>query len=138
MLDGQYAQAIDVLQHALSAASPASLTHAYALYDLGRSLRLSGDPGDAVPVLQQRLRIPNQTDVVRHELGLALRVLGQGGGSPTSGPPRASSGGRQGRGSPTSEPPRASSGGVAPTPPHKPGHEDHGQHRGHVRHGGGD
>ena len=28
------------------------LTYAYALYDLGRALRLSGDPTAAVPILE--------------------------------------------------------------------------------------
>jgi tRNA A-37 threonylcarbamoyl transferase component Bud32 len=106
MLDGQYSQAIDVFHQALRAASPGSLTYAYALYDLGRSLRLSGDPRAAVPVLQQRLQIPNQTGVVRHELDLALRALGQGG----------------------SGPPSPASGGTAPAPPGKLKHGDRGKH----------
>ncbi len=59
----------------MSAASPSSLTYAYALYDLGHALRLAGDPAAAVPVLEQRLRIPNQTAVVRAELNLALAAL---------------------------------------------------------------
>ena len=29
------------------------LTYAYALYDLGRALRLSGDPAAAVPILER-------------------------------------------------------------------------------------
>jgi hypothetical protein len=66
-----------VLRKALSAAPPASLTYAYALFDLGRSLRLAGDPRAAVPILYQRLQIPNQTGVVRVELQLALRALGR-------------------------------------------------------------
>ena len=36
--------------------------YAYALFDLGRSLRLSGDPRAAVPVLYRRLQIPDQTE----------------------------------------------------------------------------
>jgi tetratricopeptide (TPR) repeat protein len=111
MLAGQYSQAIGVLHQALNAASPGSLTYAYALYDLGRSLRLSGDPRDAVPVLQQRLQIPNQTGVVRQELDLALRAIGQGPSGPSS----------------------PASGGTAPAPPGKLKHGDHGHHkdRGH-------
>ena len=65
---------------------PTSLTYAYALYDLGRSLRLAGDPKDAVTVLYQRLQIPNQTPEVRQQLQLALLALGQaanGGGAAT-------------------------------------------------------
>jgi len=90
MLDGEYSQAIGVLHHALAAADPGSVTYAYALFDLGRSLRLSGDLRAAAVVLQQRLQIPNQTDVVRQELQLALRELGQqvnGSGGAATGPP---------------------------------------------------
>jgi serine/threonine-protein kinase len=74
---GNYTSAIPVLRKALSTASPASLTYAYALFDLGHSLRLSGDPRAAVPILYKRLQIPNQTGVVRVELQAALRALGQ-------------------------------------------------------------
>ena len=90
MTDGDYAAAIPVLQKAVAAASPSSMTYAYALYDLGRSLRLAGDPRQAVQVLYQRLQIPNQTGVVRQELQLALVALGQqasGGASGSAGPP---------------------------------------------------
>jgi serine/threonine-protein kinase len=74
--DGDYSGAISVLRRAVRAASPSSLTYAYALFDLGRSLRLSGDPKDAATVLWQRMKIPNQTGIVRYELELALRALG--------------------------------------------------------------
>jgi tetratricopeptide (TPR) repeat protein len=87
---GSYTSAIPVLRKALSVASPASLTYAYALFDLGHSLRLSGDPRAAVPILYKRLQIPNQTGVVRVELQAALRALGQQaqqqGGSVPAGP----------------------------------------------------
>ena len=91
MLSGSYTEAIPVLRQALAAASPSSLTYAYALYDLGRSLRLAGDPKAAVSVLYQRLKIPNQTETVRLELQEALRALGQqsvrsGGGVPGRSP----------------------------------------------------
>jgi Flp pilus assembly protein TadD len=77
MLAGDYHSAIPVLRRAVAAAPPDSLTYAYALFDLGRSLRLAGDPRAAVPILWRRLHIPNQTPVVRAELTLALRALGQ-------------------------------------------------------------
>jgi tetratricopeptide (TPR) repeat protein len=90
MVDGSYQQAIPVLRQALAAAPADSLTYAYALFDLGRSLRLAGDPRQAVQVLWRRMRIPNQTDVVRTELQLALQQLGQQanatGGAPAQGP----------------------------------------------------
>jgi serine/threonine-protein kinase len=86
---GNYHGAIQVLRQAVSAAPRSSLTYAYALFDLGRSLRLAGDPRAAVSVLWQRLQIPNQTDTVRTELTLALEALGQqasDGGSGDGGP----------------------------------------------------
>ena len=89
MAQGNYTAAIPVLRQAIADASPNSLTYAYALYDLGRSLRLAGDPRQAVQVLWQRLQIPNQTGVVRQELQLALLALGQkanGGAAPAPGP----------------------------------------------------
>src|SRR5436305_12357760 len=73
---GDYQAAIPVLRRALATASPGSLTYAYALFDLGRSLRLAGNPQAAVPLLYRRLQIPNQTDVVRNELQLALQAIG--------------------------------------------------------------
>ncbi len=77
MDDGDYSAAVPALRQAVSAASPSSLTYAYALYDYGRALLLAGDPKDAVTVLYQRLQIPNQTGAVRQELQLALLALGQ-------------------------------------------------------------
>jgi serine/threonine-protein kinase len=106
MNGGNYTGAIPVLQHAVAQADPGSLTYAYALYDLGRSLRLAGDPRAAVPILYRRLQIPNQTGTVRTELTLALRALGQ----------RASGG--------TGQQP---SGGAAASP----GQDGHGHGRGH-------
>ena len=97
MLDGNYAAAIPVLRQALAAAPRGSLTYAYALYDLGRSLRLAGDPKDAAAVLYQRLQIPDQTEAVRRQLQLALLALGArakhsggAGGAPSPAPAPAS------------------------------------------------
>jgi hypothetical protein len=47
------------------------LTYAYALYDLGRAVRLSGRPAAAVPILERRRRIDNQRTTVAAELALA-------------------------------------------------------------------
>ena len=77
MQSGDYAAAIPVLRRAIAAAPPGTLTYAYALYDLGRSLRLAGNPQAAIPILWRRLAIPNQTDVVRTELRLAMQAAGQ-------------------------------------------------------------
>jgi serine/threonine-protein kinase len=81
MAGGNYHGAVQLLRQAVSAAPRSSLTYAYALFDLGRSLRLAGDPRAAVSILWQRLQIPNQTDTVRAELTLALEALGQSAGS---------------------------------------------------------
>lgn len=80
--DGRYTAAVGHLLGAIRAtgqslaactepASESCLTFAYALYDLGRALRLEGKPSAAVPVLAARLRIDNQRTIVEHELELA-------------------------------------------------------------------
>jgi serine/threonine-protein kinase len=53
------------------------LSYAYALYDLGNALRLAGRPADAIPVLEERLKIDNQRDVVQRELDAARAAAGQ-------------------------------------------------------------
>jgi eukaryotic-like serine/threonine-protein kinase len=80
MSAGEYAKAIRVLQEAVDSFPPgtSNLNYAYALYNLGHSLRLAGRPDEAIPVLEQRLKIPNQTDEVQRELDLAKRQAGQG------------------------------------------------------------
>jgi tetratricopeptide (TPR) repeat protein len=95
LIAGSYPSAISTLQQALHSSSPGSLTYAYALYDLGRALMLSGDPHAAIPVLEQRLKIPNQTPVVQQTLDQARRQAGQAS-SPTR-PPASSGGGSQSR-----------------------------------------
>ncbi|HZE05488.1 MAG TPA: hypothetical protein VE127_09705, partial [Solirubrobacteraceae bacterium] len=77
MVAGNYDTAIATLRKAISASTPGSLTYAYGLYDLGRSMVLSGHPAEAVPVLEARLKIPNQTAVVQQELNQALQASGQ-------------------------------------------------------------
>ena len=77
MLAGNYQTAIATLRKAVASADRGSLTYAYGLYDLGRAMVLAGDPGGAVPILEARLKIPNQTAVVQHELNQALQASGQ-------------------------------------------------------------
>jgi tetratricopeptide (TPR) repeat protein len=77
LLAGQYAQAIPTLRKAVSAADPSNLSYAYALYDLGKALLESGNAAAAIPVLEQRAKIPNQTPVVLTTLNQALRAAGQ-------------------------------------------------------------
>lgn len=80
---GRYSEAIPVLERTLPAtgenlrdclqpASETCLTYAYALYDLGKALRLDRDPAAAVPVLRRRLQIENQRPTVQAQLELAL------------------------------------------------------------------
>ena len=47
------------------------MNYAYALYSLGRALRLAGRPDEAIPVLEARRAVPNQTETVQYELDLA-------------------------------------------------------------------
>ena len=80
MRAGQYDQAIPILRQAVNAfpAGTNDLDYAYALYNLGRALRLGGHPDQAIPVLERRLRIPNQTETVRRELAAARRQAAGG------------------------------------------------------------
>ncbi len=72
---GSYEEAIPVLEEAIRVFPPNTddLNYAYALFNLGNALRLSGRPDDAIPVLERRLEIPNQTGTVRRELAAAER-----------------------------------------------------------------
>jgi predicted Zn-dependent protease len=81
MLSGDYQGAIGTLNRAVAAAPHSGLTYAYALYDLGRSLLLSGNPRAAIPILQQRLQIPNQTATVQGLLNQAEQAAGQSSAS---------------------------------------------------------
>jgi tetratricopeptide (TPR) repeat protein len=88
--EAQFASAISILRHALAAtgeklesclepSSETCLTYAYALYDLGRALRLDRQPGTAVPVLERRLQIDNQRSAVHSELERARQEAGAQG-----------------------------------------------------------
>jgi eukaryotic-like serine/threonine-protein kinase len=75
MNQGSYDEAIPVLQQAVDSFPPGTsdVNYAYALFNLGKSLRLGGRPDEAIPVLERRLQIPNQTETVQRELDLARR-----------------------------------------------------------------
>lgn len=75
---GEYDAAVPVLEDAVGAYPEGSedLTYAYALFNLGNALRLSGRPEEAIPVLEQRLEIPNQTGTVEEELAAARAEAG--------------------------------------------------------------
>jgi eukaryotic-like serine/threonine-protein kinase len=138
MLAGNYASAIPTLRQAVAAAPPDDPNHAYALYDLGRSLVLSGDPTDAIPILRQRLQIPNQQATVRAMLDTALAEAGQatptssgGAGATTPSTPTTPTQAPGHSGSPTPPgtppaPPSGSGGAGLPGPGHGPGGDGHG------------
>ena len=75
---GEYAAAVPVLEEAVGAFPEGSedLNYAYALFNLGSALRLSGNPEAAIPILEQRLEIPNQTATVEEELETARAEAG--------------------------------------------------------------
>jgi eukaryotic-like serine/threonine-protein kinase len=77
---GRYEEAIAPLQRAVDSypEGTTDLGYAYALFNLGNALRLAGRPEEAIPVLEERLEIPNQTETVRRELELARRDAGGG------------------------------------------------------------
>jgi eukaryotic-like serine/threonine-protein kinase len=75
---GDYDRAIDLNTRAIQAFPRGTtwqddINYAYALYSLGRALRLAGRPDEAIPVLEARREIPNQTATVQHELDLARK-----------------------------------------------------------------
>jgi serine/threonine-protein kinase len=76
---GEYEQAVPLLEEAVRAFPPGTeeLDYAYALFNLGNALRLSGHPEDAIPILERRLQIPNQTGTVSEELDAARSEVGQ-------------------------------------------------------------
>jgi tetratricopeptide (TPR) repeat protein len=86
---GEYEAAVPVLEEAVRSFPEGSedLDYAYALFNLGNALRLSGRPEEAIPVLEQRLQIPNQTGTVQQELEAARAEAGQaeGGREPEEG-----------------------------------------------------
>jgi hypothetical protein len=86
LAEGRYAAAASDLRKAIVASggstsrcqepsSEACIAYAYALYDLGRTLQLQHDPGAAVPILNQRLRIDNQRSTVQAQLRSARKEL---------------------------------------------------------------
>lgn len=72
---GEYEAAVPVLEAAVRAFPPGTedIDYAYALYNLGDALRLSGRPRAAIPILERRLEIPDQTETVEAELEAARR-----------------------------------------------------------------
>jgi serine/threonine-protein kinase len=75
---GEYEAAVPVLEEAVTAFPEGTedLSYAYALFNLGNALRLSGRPEEAIPILERRLEIPNQRAEVRAELEAAESEAG--------------------------------------------------------------
>ena len=78
MNSGRYEEAIPVLERAVASfpAGTDDINYAYALFNLGKSLRLAGRPEEAIPILERRLQIPDQTAIVQRELDAARRDAG--------------------------------------------------------------
>jgi serine/threonine protein kinase len=76
---GEYEAAGPVLEEAVASYPEGSedIGYAYALFNLGDALRLSGRPEEAIPILEQRLQIPNQTSTVEQELEAARAEAGE-------------------------------------------------------------
>jgi eukaryotic-like serine/threonine-protein kinase len=75
---GEYGAAVPVLEEAVGTFPEGSkeLDYAYALFNLGNALRLSGHAEEAIPILERRLEIPNQTGIVERELEAARAEAG--------------------------------------------------------------
>jgi serine/threonine protein kinase len=78
---GQASQAVAPLQRSVDAfrsqARKGEVDYAYALYNLGNALRLSGRPADAIPYLEERLAISDyKRGVVKKELKTARQQAG--------------------------------------------------------------
>jgi serine/threonine-protein kinase len=93
MNQGNYAQAIPLLQRAIAACGDRGALDpcGYASYNLGHSLLQSGRAADAVPWLQRRLTYGASPEASR-DLAAA-----QGGGAPATGPPGKAKGKGKGK-----------------------------------------
>jgi serine/threonine-protein kinase len=76
---GKYDEAIALEQKAIPMLEGSSgMDYWYALYNLGRSLRLAGHPAEAIPVLEKRLQNPDQRGTVEAELKKARKDAAKG------------------------------------------------------------
>lgn len=80
---GEYGEAVPVLEEAVASFPEGTedINYAYALYNLGDALLLDGRPEEAIPILEQRLQIPDQEDEVRQTLETAQAESGESGSS---------------------------------------------------------
>jgi eukaryotic-like serine/threonine-protein kinase len=82
---GRYSEAVPILERAVHAfpSGTSDINYQYALFNLGHALRLAGRPAEAIAILEQRLRYPDQRAQVQAELDAARR---QAGGQPAAQP----------------------------------------------------
>ena len=85
---GDPAGAIPLLERAVAAleGSGDELTYNYALFNLGNALRLAGRPEEAIKLLEERLRFPDQREAVLAELAAAQQAAGGAPPPPGEGP----------------------------------------------------
>jgi eukaryotic-like serine/threonine-protein kinase len=86
--EGRFDEAVPILQQAVKAfpAGTSDIHYAYALFNLGHALRMSGDPQAAIQILEQRLQIPDQTETVQAELDAARAAAGESAPVPDAKP----------------------------------------------------
>jgi eukaryotic-like serine/threonine-protein kinase len=85
MLPGNPAGAVPLIQRAVdtfrSEGQTKSIDYVYSLYNLGWALRLAGRPADAIPYLQERLKLSSyKRGIVEQELKTAQAAAGPGNG----------------------------------------------------------
>lgn len=75
----RYDEAVPILKKSVSyfPDNTKDIVYAYALFNLGHALRMSGRAHEAIPVLEARMKINNQRETVRRELA-AARVAALG------------------------------------------------------------
>jgi eukaryotic-like serine/threonine-protein kinase len=76
---GRYSEAVPILRRAVASfpSGTTDINYAYALYNLGHALRMAGQPAAAIPILERRLQIPDQTATVQAELDAARAAAGR-------------------------------------------------------------
>ena len=77
---GRPDEAIPLLRRAVNSypEGTTDLDYAYALYNYGNALYLSGQPEAAIPILEERLTFNDQTEEVQATLDAALEAAGEG------------------------------------------------------------
>jgi hypothetical protein len=78
MIESDPDGAVPVLERSVKAfpADTDAVELQYAYFSLGKALRLAGRPDDAIPVLELRLKHPNQRSTVQAELDKARAAAG--------------------------------------------------------------